>query len=52
MSKKKEHVDLFQSSHLTILVSYTRFASILVAASLLLGWEKWALVLIVSAVAL
>ena len=37
MSKKKEYIDLFQSSHLTILVSYTIFAAILVAESLLLG---------------
>ncbi|MCR4704126.1 MAG: response regulator [Saccharofermentans sp.] len=39
--------DLFQSSHLTILISYTVFATILVVESLLLGWEKWALILIV-----
>ena len=50
MSKKKEYVDLFQSSHLTILVSYTIFASILVAESLLLGWEKWALLLIITGI--
>ena len=39
--------DLFQTSHLTILVSYTIFATVLIAESLLLGWEKWALLLIV-----
>lgn len=39
--------DLFQASHLTILVSYTIFATVLIAESLLLGWEKWALLLIV-----
>ena len=39
--------DLFQASHLTILISYTVFATILVVESLLLGWEKWALILIV-----
>ena len=50
MSKKKEYIDLFESSHLTILVSYTVFASILVAESLLLGWEKWALLLIVTGI--
>lgn len=42
--------DLFQSSHLTILISYTIFATILVGESLLLGWEKWALVLIVAGI--
>ncbi|MBO4682007.1 MAG: response regulator [Clostridiales bacterium] len=39
--------ELFQTSHLTILVSYTIFATILVVESLLLGWEKWALLLII-----
>ena len=42
--------DLFQTSHLTILVSYTIFATILVAESLLLGWEKWALLLIICGI--
>ena len=50
MSKIKESGDLFESSHLTILVSYTIFASILVIESLLLGWEKWALILIVTGI--
>ena len=36
--------DLFQTSHLTILISYTIFATILVVESLLLDWEKWALI--------
>ena len=39
--------DLFQTSHLTILVSYTIFATILIVESLLLGWEKWAILLII-----
>ena len=42
--------DLFQSSHLTILISYTIFATILVVESLLLDWEKWALILIVGGI--
>ena len=42
--------DLFQSSHLTILISYTIFATILVVESLLLGWEKWALILIIGGI--
>ena len=50
MSKIKESGDLFESSHLTILVSYTIFASILVIESLLLGWENWALILIVTGI--
>ena len=47
MSNLRENGDLFESAHLTILVCYTIFASILVLESLLLGWEKWALILIV-----
>lgn len=42
--------DLFQSSHLTILVSYTIFAAILVAESILLGWETWALIVITAGI--
>ena len=40
--------DLFQTSHLTILISYTIFETILVVESLLLDWEKWALILIIG----
>ena len=47
MSKVKEKSSLFESSHLMLLVCYTIFSIILIAESLLLGWEKWALVLIV-----
>ena len=49
MTKTTEN-DLFQSSHLTILVSYTIFAAILVAESLLLGWESWALLVIIAGI--
>ena len=38
--------DMFQSSHLTLLVSYTIFSMILIAESFLMGWEKWAILLI------
>ena len=38
--------DLFQTSHLTILISYSIFAAILIAESLLLGWERWPLLII------
>ncbi|MCR4776581.1 MAG: response regulator [Saccharofermentans sp.] len=50
MSNLKENGDLFESSHLTILVSYTIFSAILIVESLLLGWEKWALLLIAAGV--
>ena len=49
MSRTTEN-DLFESSHLTILISYTVFATILVIESLLLGWERWALLLIIAGI--
>ena len=50
MSNLKQSGDLFESSHLTILVSYTILSAILIVESLLLGWEKWALLLIAAGV--
>jgi signal transduction histidine kinase/CheY-like chemotaxis protein/HPt (histidine-containing phosphotransfer) domain-containing protein len=50
MSTIKED-DLFQSSHLTLLVSYTIFAAILVVESILMGWELWALLLVAGGIA-
>ncbi|MCR4730446.1 MAG: response regulator [Saccharofermentans sp.] len=50
MSTIKED-DLFQSSHLTLLVSYTIFAAILVVESFLMGWELWALLLVAGGIA-
>ena len=50
MSTIKED-DLFQSSHLTLLVSYTIFATILVVESFLMGWELWALLLVAGGIA-
>ena len=47
MRNDKEKNDLFQSSHLTLLISYTIFAIILCVESLLLGWERWALLIII-----
>ena len=45
-----EKNELFQASHLTILISYTIFSVILIGEALLLSWEKWALLLIFIAV--
>lgn len=50
MSTIKED-DLFQSSHLTLLVSYTIFAAILFVESFLMGWELWALLLVAGGIA-
>ncbi len=50
MKNKIERNDLFQSSHLMMLISFTIFSVILIAESILLSWEVWAIVLIIVAV--
>ena len=52
MGTTKENTDLFQSSHLTLLVSYTIFATILVIESLLLKWEKWPLLIVIVGISM
>ena len=46
MTRITDKNDLFMSSHLTLLISYTIFALILIMESLLMGWETWVLFLI------
>ncbi len=50
MTMKKDSSELFQSSHLALLISYTIFAIILICESLLMGWETWVLFLVVAGV--
>ena len=50
MKNKPEKNELFQSSHLMILISFTIFSVILIVESILLSWEVWAIVLIIVAV--
>ena len=50
--KISENTELFHSSHLLLLITYTVFATILAGKSFLVGWEKWILVLIGFAVIL
>lgn len=50
MDNKRGKDALFKSSHLTILVCYTIFAFLLAGESLLLGWEMWAILLIMVGV--
>jgi len=45
-----ENNELFQSSHLMLLITYTAFTVILIGESFLMGWEKWVLLLIAAAV--
>ena len=42
---------LFRASHMMILVTYTALFCALVAEDFLMGWEKWPLILIASAIA-
>ncbi|MBO4845124.1 MAG: response regulator [Lachnospiraceae bacterium] len=46
MRQRKERNELFQASHLIILISYTLFSLILLGESALMGWESWAFILI------
>jgi len=46
MEEKFEKNELFQASHLMILISYTFFSAILIGESILLSWENWALIII------
>ncbi len=50
MKTNTENNELFQASHLMMLISYTIFSSILIGESLLMGWEKWPLLLIIAGV--
>ncbi len=46
MKNKYEKNEMFVSSQMTILISYSLFAVILIGESLLMDWEKWVLFLI------
>ena len=52
MSSNRENNELFQTSHLVLLISYTFFAAILIGESFLMGWEIWPLFLIAFGVVL
>ncbi|MCR5249528.1 MAG: response regulator [Lachnospiraceae bacterium] len=47
---KIEKNELFQTAHMMILVAFTIFSLILTAESLIMGWERWALIMIGAAV--
>ncbi len=50
MKQSIDKNEMFQASHMYILICYTAMSSILIGESLLLGWETWALILISIAV--
>ncbi|MCR5651105.1 MAG: response regulator [Lachnospiraceae bacterium] len=48
MKKSFERNEMFKSSQMTILISYSLFGVILIGESLLMNWEKWAIFLIMA----
>ncbi len=51
MNKNLKDNELFQASHIMILIIYTILSCTLIAESILLGWEKWAMILIAVSMA-
>ena len=47
MTIKTESKELFESSQLTLLISYTIFSAVLIAESVIMNWELWMVILIV-----
>ena len=50
MNDSKPGDELFQGSQLTLLLSYTIFSLVLIVESLIMGWEKWVLLMIIGGV--
>ncbi len=51
MDFNQDENELYRSSHLMILLSYTLFSVILCGEAVLMSWERWAIVLVLSGVA-
>ena len=49
---KNDKNDLFISSHLMMILTYTIFSVILIVETVIMDWEKWAIVLIIAGVSL
>ena len=47
MEENRQKIEIFRISHILILVIYTFFSIILIGESLLLGWEIWAIPLVI-----
>lgn len=52
MGDKFRDNELFNTAHVMILISYTIFSMVLILESLLLSWEKWALVIVTAGLAI
>ncbi len=50
MNDNLKNNELFQTAHIMILICYTILSVTLIAESLLLGWEKWAIILIIVSI--
>ena len=50
MSGKSSIHELFKTSNLMLLIGFSIFSVLVAVETFLLGWEKWALILIVLAV--
>ncbi len=48
MTNPKDINEVFKSSHLTLLISYTIFSAILIGETLLMGWEIWMIIPIIA----
>lgn len=51
MDERNRNNELFQTAHILILISYTLFSFILIAESLILGWEGWIIALVLVSIA-
>ena len=51
MDYNQDENELYRSSHLMILLSYTLFSVMLSGEAILMSWERWAIVLVMSGVA-
>ena len=52
MDNDLEKSELFETSHVMILIAYSILSLVLIAESFLMSWEKWALILIAGGVIL
>ena len=52
MNKKYENSEMFQASHLIILLTYSIFSVILIGESILMDWEKWPIIAIAGGIIL
>ena len=50
MPRSTDSSDLFKSSHLMLLVSFTIFATVLVVETILMGWESWVIIPIAAGI--